>query len=174
MMAENMNTKEFRSLIEQLQKNDVSALERLYTEYFGKIYAHALYHTKDRDVAYDTAMDVMLRLYNYAGRPEEIKNHVGLLITMTDNAVKDHFRRGARYESAALPESQTLSEPEDMLWLIDILAALTEEERGVFIGHAVWEKPLKEIAAQKGVPYIAVRRAYATIKKKIKAIYSQP
>ena len=169
-----MNTKEFRSLIEQLQKNDVSALERLYTEYFGKIYARALYHTKDGDVAYDTAMDVMLRLYNYAGRPEEIKNHVGLLTAMTDNAVKDHFRRGAQYKRAALPESGTHSEPDDMLWLIDILAALTEEERGVFVDHAVWEKPLKEIAAQKGVPYIAVRRAYAAIKKKIKAIYSQP
>ena len=168
-----MNTQEFRSLIEQLQKNDISALERLYTEYFGKIYVHALYQVKDRDVAYDTAMNVMMRLYCYAGNAEEIKNHVGLLTAMTDNAVKDHYRRGAFCKSVAMPESQTLSEPEDMLWLSDILAALTEEERGVFIDHAIWEKPLKEIAAQRSIPYITLRRMYGGIKKKIGAIYSQ-
>ena len=167
-----MNTQEFRSLIEQLQKNDISALERLYTEYFGKIYAHALYQVKDKDVAYDTAMNVMMRLYRYAGNAEEIKNHVGLLTAMTDNAVKDHYRRSAQYKNAAMPE-QRFSEPEDMLWLSDILAALTEEERGVFIDHAIWEKPLKEIAAQRGISYITLRRMYGGIKKKIGAIYTE-
>ncbi len=51
--------------------------------------------------------------------------------------------------------------------------AAEPEERGVFIDHAIWEKPLKEIAAQRSIPYITLRQMYGGIKKKIGAIYSQ-
>ncbi len=167
-----MNTEEFRLLVKRIKKGDLSALEKLYSAYFARIYACALYEVRNRDDAYDIAMNVILRLCDYPGDPGGIRNPVGLLMTMTRNAVKDHYRRQNFYvqlgDSARLPQK----EEQGTLWFDDIMQSLTEEERALFMSHAVWGKPLREIAQESGKSYITVRRAYGRIKKKLRKIYA--
>lgn len=168
-----MKLKEFRDCVEKLQRHDLSALERIYREYFNKIYVSAFGKVRNEQDAYDIAMDVIVRLTRYTGDANEIRNHVGLLIAMTNNAVKDFYRR-QRFVFA-LEDGERLQSvgTGDMLWINDIMQCLTEEEQSIFIGHVLWGRSLKEIAEENGKSYISVRRTYKEIKKKIKEIYKE-
>ena len=162
---------EFQQLIKKLQDRDLSALEKIYNSYFGKIYSNAFLQLKDEQDAYDISMKVMEKLINYSGPANEIRNHVGLLMTMTNNAIKDFYRKKKfiiQYENC---ENLGRSELGDMLWLSDIVATMTEEEREIFIDHVIWGIELKSIAEKKHRSYITIRRMYHLIKKKISEIY---
>ena len=51
-----MEREEFINILARLQEKDIKALEKLYNEYFDRIYSIALYEVKNRDDAYDLAM----------------------------------------------------------------------------------------------------------------------
>lgn len=166
-----MRRDEFIDIIEKLQKKDKVVLARLYNKYFSKIYFTALWSVKNREDAYDIAMNVIMRLCNYEGDPAEIRNHVGLLVTMTKNEVNDYFR-WKRYCVEADIETIEVSKTEtDALGIVDLLNCLTKQEQEILIDHIVWGKKLKEIAQAKGKPYITLKREYSIIKKKIKELY---
>lgn len=168
-----MNTEEFKRLLEKLKQGDKRALEQLYTEYFGKIYTYALCKARNRDLAYDAAMNVIMKLIYYPGDIDAIRNPVGLMMTMTKNVINDDFR----HSSFCTPVDQTDlyrgTGPFESLWLEDILQVLTEEERNLFLEHTIWERPLRDIAKQQNKPYITIRRMYHRVKEKIKSVYRE-
>lgn len=88
-----MKLNEFIEIIDRLQKKDKSALSLIYEEYFEKIYALAFSEVRNRQDAYDIAMCVIMKLCDYRGQAGEIKNHIGLMITMTRNTVRDYYRK---------------------------------------------------------------------------------
>lgn len=55
-----MKREEFTIILAQLQERDKKALEKLYVEYFSKIYSVALYELKNKDDAYDITMSVIM------------------------------------------------------------------------------------------------------------------
>ena len=55
-----MKREEFTIILAQLQVRDKKALEKLYVEYFSKIYSVALYELKNKDDAYDITMSVIM------------------------------------------------------------------------------------------------------------------
>lgn len=116
-----MKLTEFRDSVEKLQGHDLSALERIYREYFNKIYVLAFGKVRNEQNAYDIAMQVIVKLTEYTGDANEIRNHVGLLIAMTNNAVKDFYRR-QRFVFA-LEDGERLQSvgTGDMLWINDIM-----------------------------------------------------
>lgn len=164
-----MKLNEFIQIIERLQRKDKSALSRLYEEYFDKIYALAFSEVRNRQEAYDIAMGVIMKLCDYRGAPDEITNHIGLMIRMTRNTVKDYYRKRSFYSN--FDYETAVSETSDNFWLDDILSVLTEEEREIFCSHVIWDKKLSEIAAETGKPYISIRRIYSRIRGKIQNIY---
>lgn len=168
-----MNLLEFQYAIERMQRHDLSALEEIYQNYFRKIYVLALYKIKNEQDAYDIAMAVMVKLSDYKGNAKEIKNHVGLMITMTQNAINDYFRRKVYIAAYGNEEILPTSDFNDALWFTDIMNGLTEEEQSIFIDHVILDRKLKTIARVRGKSYIAIRRAYNVIKNKIRAIYKE-
>lgn len=91
-----MSIIEFRRLIKKLQQHNISALQDIYDNFFSKIYYFALSKVKSEQDAYDIAMGVIVKLTEYKGDVQEIKNHIGLMITMTQNMVNDYYRRRRR------------------------------------------------------------------------------
>ena len=59
----------------------------------------------------------------------------------------------------------------DWLWIADILQLLNEQEKNLFFDHLVWGKRLKDIAEERGLAYITIKRSYQNIKRKIKKLY---
>lgn len=168
-----MDLLEFQNAIAKMQKQDLSALWKIYHEYFKKIYILALSKVKHEQDAYDIAMTVMIKLSEYKGNAKEIKNHVGLMITMAQNTINDYFRRRgyiAVYENEEILPTSSFN---DVLWFRDIMNELTEEEQSIFIDHVVWGRRLKAIANARGKSYIAIRRAYSVVKNKIRELYKE-
>lgn len=168
-----MNLLEFQHAIERMQKHDLAALEKIYHVYFRKIYTLILYKIKKDQDAYDIAVSIMIKLSEYKGNARDIKNHIGLMITMTQNAVTDYYRRRNFISVYEYNDGLQSSGLNDALWFTDIMSVLTEEERSIFIDHIIWEKKLKKIAEERGKSYISVRRIYKAVKDKIYKIYKE-
>ena len=167
-----MNTEEFRKIIKRLQEGDKPALEQLYKEYFGKIYALALSDIRNSQDAYDIAMTVILKLSEYRGMADNIENHIGFIIVTTKNAVKDYIRHKKFCVDYDLDQCNfNIKLVHDDLWLHDILNILTSEEKEIFVMHIILDKSLKSIAKDYGVSYITIKRKYLLIKEKIKHLY---
>lgn len=168
-----MTNKEFARLLDKLQKKDIKALKIIYEQYFQKIYNSAYGILKNRDNAYDVAMNVMMKLIEYPSNPYLIDNHIGLLISMTKNESVDFIRKESRHiNSEAINEIAPTATQPDNLWLEDILNTLTDDETVIFIEHCIWGKKLKDIAVEKNIPYITVKRRYANIKIKVDKLYN--
>ena len=168
-----MTNDEFINNLTLLKARRMSALQNIYQEYFEKIFQTALVIVRNRDDAYDIAMDVIIRLCNYPGNEYEIKNHVGLLVTMTRNMSFNFLKRKSRQTELSYNDDVAISDVNDVLWLEDIFSILSEEEREIFIRHVIWDMKLKSIAKELEKPYGSVRKKYAGIKCKIKDIYKQ-
>ncbi len=167
-----MTNKEFARIIERLKDKDIGALKILYEQFFHRIYYTALGVVTSEHDAYDIAMEVIMKLIDYPSDPYQIKNHIGLLITMTKNQTKDFLRHHNGNIKIEDIEEIAVTDIKDNTWLHDILNGLSEDERDLFIAHCIWNKKLKVIASESGKSYITVKRAYAEIKRKIKQLYS--
>ena len=161
-----MSLREFQKAIQCIQTGDMSGLGIIYQEYFEQIYTIALKSVKDRQDAYDLAMEVIIKLCKYRGNAEEIKNHIGFIVTVTRNAIKDYFRHKAFI--VANGEEITNTAKSDDLWLLDIICELSEEEKEVLIQHVCMGISLSDIARETKRAYISVRRIYASTKEKIR------
>jgi len=167
-----MNTREFINVLVRLLNKDMGALKIVYEQFFQKIYKTAFSIVKNSENAYDVAMNVIMKLIEYPSNPYLIDNHIGLLISMTKNESIDFLRRESHHINSEYINDYAIAKAvTDNLWLEDILNVLTENETDIFIEHCIWEKKLKDIAIEKGIPYITVKRRYAEIKNKVKDIY---
>ena len=164
-----MQRDEFAETMKKAQLGDERAIEKLYAAYFGKIAATAFAIVRNRDDAYDIASEVFLKLIEN-GMDAEVRNPTAYLMAMAKNAALNHVKRRSREIGAAEVRGNAEALP-DMLWLIDILQLLTEEEREIFELHILWDRTLKETAAQLGLTLGSVRARYKKLKKKVRDYY---
>lgn len=166
-----MQRARFCSVLQRLQRKDMRALQELYEEYFQKVWLRAQLRLKDRQAGYDVAMTVMLRLCSYKGDASLIRNPDGFVAVMTENAVKDVFRKNSRSIADDAVLERVPVQPQTGLWADDVFALLDEREREVLVEHAVWGKKLKQVAAELGVSYATVKRVYLSVKRKLTEYY---
>ena len=166
-----MEREEFINILARLQEKDIKALEKLYNEYFDRIYSIALYEVKNRDDAYDLAMNVIMELCDYRGLPKQIENPIGLVVIITYHTIKDFFRRRKWRADIDVQTVEKSTDVNDSLWINDIMQLLTKEEQYIFEDHIIWGKSLKYIDEEKNVPYISLKRKYSRIKEKIRQLY---
>ena len=169
-----MTNEKFCKLLDKVVHNDISALKAIYEEYFLKIKYTALTIVNSQGDAYDVAMNVILKLIDYPSDPNEIHNHLGLLISMARREALNYIR----HQTHSVPldsgaETITAIEDENGLWRQDILNLLTEDEKLIFTEHCIWDKSLKVIGREKGIPYRSIVRIYAGIKAKIRQLYAE-
>lgn len=167
-----MEREEFERIIARLQAKDSKALEKLYNAFFKKIYTAALYEVKCRDDAYDIAMDVIMKLCEFHGDASQIRNPVAYIMAVTQYTIKDYFRRKKFMAEANILSLDRSAELGDMLWVKDMLSLLAEDEKDLFLRHAVWGEKLKDIAKLRGKAYITIKRQYSKIKNKLKRFFT--
>lgn len=167
-----MTNKEFCFCIERLQRNDMRGLSALYEDYFQKIKFYALSFTKDIQSAYDIAMNVMVKMIDFDGDPNQIKNHVAYLMAIAKNESLNFIKQNLRNTQINFEICNGAQFDENTLWLNDILDTLNEEEREVFVSHCIWGINLRDIAKQRQKSYPTIIRIYTSIKNKIKDIYN--
>ncbi len=169
-----MKDEEFIRYLIRLRSGDIGALEIIYNEYYKKIFYSAYDMCCNKDAAHDIAMEVILKLCNITVDPYSIRNHNSFLSVMTQNQTKDYLRK--RKKEIPIDECATTEvskEFEDSLYIDDILKALSEIEKVVFIEHIIWDKKLKTIAKEQSMSYITIKRLYADIKEKVKILYEK-
>ena len=164
---------EFIGIIQRTQGGDKKALGRIYDEYFGKLCLTALDIVKDKDLAYDIASDVVVKLLDFRYDAAQIKNHVGYLLTMVRNEAKNLLNKRSREICVAEPRETRLRELPDMLWAEDIFSVLSEKERELFILHIVWDMTLRRASELIGITYGAAKARYKIIKEKIRSVYKE-
>ena len=168
-----MKDQQFIKLLTDLQAKQLDALETIYREYFLRFQTTAFYIVHNRQDAYDIAMNVIAKLIAFDGAPEKIVHHKSWLNTIVRNESLDFLRKRKRIVSDEDEITMQGRPMQDDLWLTDIYALLTEEEQEIFTEKFVWDKKLKKIAAEKGLPYIRIKRTHLEIKRKIKIFYNE-
>ena len=166
-----MEKEKFQKIISRLQAKDSKALQELYEEFFEKIYASARYEIRNRDDAYDIAMEVILKLCDFHGDAELIRKPAAYIMAVTQYTIKDFFRRKKWTAETDIFTLKQGTELRDELWINDILGLLTEDEKDIFLKHAIWGEKLKDIASDSGKAYITIKRQYSSIKEKLKRFY---
>lgn len=167
-----MKTKEFIRLLEKIGRGDMRAMEKLYDGCFSRIFYSAYIVVRNRQDAYDVAMQVFLKLCNYPSDIYSIRNPEGLVCAMAKNAAKD-FLRSQKRSVSLLPGHECVQASDDGLFMADILDCLDEREQIIFEHRVIRGETFSAVAELLGVSAVTVKRKYKTIKVKIKNLYSK-
>ena len=117
-------------------------------------------------------MNVMVKMVDFDGDPNQIKNHVAYLMAIAKNESLIFIKQNLRNTQINFEICNGAQFDEKTLWLNDILDTLNEEEREVFVSHCIWGINLRDIAKQRQKSYPTIIRIYTSIKNKIKDIYN--
>lgn len=81
------------SILNDLKKGDIKALERIYHAYSGRVYNFIFYMLKDSSLSKDFSQDVFLHIWEKRANIDINSNFEGYLFKITKNLVYQHFRR---------------------------------------------------------------------------------
>ena len=150
--------------------------EKIYRDYYGKVYGYLLSKVSNRRDAEDLAADVFVKIYAKIDVLDESKASLSTWVyTVTRNTLTDYFR--TRKVLAEIPEDmEDEASAEDEVCNAEMLEVLTnaletleKRERDIIILHYYSGKTLKEIAERLGISYAYVKvlhnKALGEIKK---------
>ena len=133
------------------------AMEKLYDGCFSRIFYSVYIVVRNRQDAYDVAMQVFLKLCNYPSDIYSIRNPEGLVCTMAKNAAKD-FLRSQKRSVSLLPGHECVQASDDGLFMADILDCLDEREQIIFEHRVICGETFSVVAKQIGVSVVTVKR----------------
>ncbi|MFH1262722.1 MAG: sigma-70 family RNA polymerase sigma factor [Pseudomonadota bacterium] len=108
MAAQEQSTDE--ELMRAYQDGDLSAFERLYRRYSGRLYGYFVGRLSDREVAGDLFQGAFLKLHEGRHRYDPSYPFAPWLFTIARNLLTDHFRKTGKEPTVELvPESITAS-----------------------------------------------------------------
>ncbi|MCB6993893.1 RNA polymerase sigma factor [bacterium 210820-DFI.6.37] len=159
-----------------MMSQEKDRLEEEAISLYSSVYQYALAKVKERDVAQEiaqTVMEVVIRKRHTLKHPEALKKWVKVI---TNNKIKDHFRRLKRErERYVWEEDRTLiteiqDEEADILEHLqkqeevrDVLTALLkldEKYQTVLKLHLIYEKSISEIAGECNQSYHTIKTRY--------------
>jgi len=151
--------------VEQAQRGDLDAFERLYSEYVGRIYALCLRLTADPTRAEEATQDTFVRAWRKLDQFRGDSNFGSWLYRLATNGVFMEHRSRSRREARVLPVADLhLVEPSvrpgrdrqggDAPHRLDLERAIAElppQARQVFVLHDVEGFRHREIADRMGI-----------------------
>ena len=161
-----MTVEKFNACLDRISE-DREAMAVLYSEYYDRVYATALYYMRNGDFAHDVASEVFMRLVQYR-KTEQIRSPNAFLITVTKHCALNMLKNEWKYSPLEWGESASTQDINQDLYLKDIYSVLTEKEQQILVRHVFWGYKLNELAKQLGCSYPTIKRMYSRIKEKIK------
>lgn len=168
-------------LMRRYQSGDARAFEKLLTRHRKAVFNFCLRMVGERTAAEDAMQEVFLRVVRSAGKWERQAKFSTWLFTIARNHCIDALRKASYRKTASLDQSLGADEErgptlgdrisdEDAIapdrgadskrlrsTLGEAIAALSEEQREVFVMREYAGMPFKEIAAVVGVPENTVK-----------------
>ncbi|MBQ0097880.1 MAG: sigma-70 family RNA polymerase sigma factor [Oscillospiraceae bacterium] len=149
--------------------------EKIYTEYYKKVFGYILEKVNNSTLAEDIAGDVFLKVYEKLDTFDESKSSLSTWIfTITRNTLIDYYR--TRRVDEEIPEEfseeftveDELCQSETLDELADALYTLSESERDVIIFHYYSDMSFKDIADKMDMSYSYVRYLHTNALKKLR------
>ena len=150
--------------------------EKIYRDYYGKVFGYILSKVSNRQDAEDIATDVFVKIYSKLDTFNESKASLSTWVyIVTRNTLTDYFR--TRKVLAEIPEDiEDEASAEDKICNAEMLEILTnaletleKRERDIIILHYYSGKTLKEIAERLSISYAYIKvlhnKALGEIKK---------
>lgn len=164
-----MNANKFNALLKKLN-TDKKSFESIYEEFYPKIVFHLRRCFGNTVSAEDIAQELFLKLL-HLNQKEAVRNPTAWLFTLSENLAKDALQK-IHYE---LPLNDTLP-----YTAVDTEKLIADAELNKFFSvldkntqkilyMRYWEGyALKDIAAELGIPYPALRKQISRAYKKLK------
>lgn len=150
--------------------------EKIYSEYYEKVYGYIVSKINNPHDAEDIAADVFVKIYSKLDTFDESKASISTWIyTVTRNTLTDYYR--TRKVFAEIPETlendtfidDEICNAETLEKLADALEKLDSRERDIIILRFYSGKTLKEIAEKMDISYAYVKilqnKAFSSLKK---------
>ena len=150
--------------------------EKIYLDYYGKVYGYILSKIQNVQNAEDLTSDVFLKVYEKLDTFDESKASVSTWIyTITRNTLTDYYRTRKVFDE--IPESEEsgfsledeVCNAQTLEMLAGALETLDERERDIVILRYYSGKTLRDISAQMNISYAYVKvlqnNAFAKLRK---------
>ena len=166
-------------LMVQYQQGDARAFEVLLARHEKPIFNFILRYVRRRDIAEDLLQETFLRVIKGAANYKQQAKFTTWLYTIARNLCVDQSRRAKHRKHPSLDQPMSKSEDGGTLMEVvpgkstasdrqtinkqmmgrieDAVAALSEDQREVFLMREFLDMPFKEIAAVVGVPENTVK-----------------
>ena len=146
-----------RELIQKLHNGDKEAAGLIIERYYVDIYRFCLYMVQSEEDAYDIAQESFLKFIKY-GTFYHHQNLKGYLLMIARNLCFDYFRDKKVTETSVgweeldkIPKpGNQIKETEDIIYLQNLLKALSPDIREVVVLRMYEEMKFKDIAGMMG------------------------
>lgn len=173
-MTEQMRQK-INSLILQIAKGDLSALEDLSRLVSGRLLSIALSVVGNRALAEEVVQDTLLRVVYNAKSFKPNTNGYGWMCKIAQNLALNALRREKRTQTVNIDECFSLASTDDVfeqsaahLMLKQAMEGLEPLERWILYQKYFMDLTVREIAAAVGKSKSAVQRALASAEEKVR------
>jgi RNA polymerase sigma-70 factor (ECF subfamily) len=161
-------------LIKGEKKKADLAFTELYNRYSSRIYSFTRTFLNDLDKANDVFQETFIKFYDYARKGNDIKNAIGLLMTIARNQSLNAIREKEKVkleEVEYIPQKESSYEQKEYLELVMISIDLLEEEtKQVFIMRVFNDLSYEEIADITKMPASRARYLVFSARNKLKSL----
>jgi RNA polymerase sigma-70 factor (ECF subfamily) len=161
-------------LFTRLARDDMSALDELYSITERTMYAYSVSLTRDHQMALDLMQDTYVKILSAAHLYKPMGKPLAWMFTIAKNLHYSNTRKEKR-SIAMEPEEVAddrrfsyITDMDDRIVLEGVLSLLTEEEREIVMLHAVSGMKHKEIAEGLGLNLSTTLSKYHRALKKLR------
>lgn len=162
--------------IRAVAKGDESALENLYRDCGGKMFAVAYSITRHKQLSEDIVSEAFLRVVRYASFYKRNQNGYAWIMKITQNTAYNHLkserlRQGDDPESffALSDDFDAISHTETTVMLEGAMAGLSDKEKQAVYQKYYLDLTVREIAERMGISKSEAARKVKSGEEKIKA-----
>lgn len=162
------------NLFKRLAKDDMTALDELYSLTERTMYAYTVSLTRDHDVALDLMQDTYVKILSAAHLYKPMGKPLAWMFTIAKNLHYSNTNREKRSISMEPDEVADdkrfsyITEMDDRIVLEGVLSLLSEEEREIVMLHAISGMKHKEIAEGLGLNLSTTLSKYHRALKKLR------
>ena len=154
------------NLMKEVTQGSERAFEELYEGMKRGVFALAYSYLRNYEDAEDVLQQTFLTVKRKAYLYRVGTNARAWIFQIAKNAALDELRKRKQRKEGELLREEGVETP--VVFLDELTARLSEEEREIVIMHAVWGNKHKEIAEEKGLPLGTVTWKYNEAIKKLR------
>ena len=165
------------AIVKRIQAGDHTAEEHLVTLYSRRIYAIAVWRTRDREAAKDLTQEILMAVLGAlrAGRIREGEKLAGFIQGTARNVISNYMRNRTRYAECPLPEFELytadfveeLESADRHRLLRQELAACSPTDRQILYMSLVNGYSMAEISEKLHLSHDAVRARRSRLIRKL-------